>query len=547
MGNLLTNIYCNYTNLEPSLVVFLSGFVIPIGFSLLRFIPFPAFLSTKFNSLFITPPLWGKHHAQPVLFNLVQVPTRGQAFFIAYFIILNFVLSAVNISSLQPNSWYPDGKHDELLTYVSNRVGVLSFANLPLIFLYAGRNNVLLWLTNWSHSTFLLLHRWIAYISTLQACLHSAVWLQNYIATDSYTSESVLQYWYWGIIATLAMSIMLPTAIIPIRQKMYEVFLLWHIALSVLVVAGCYLHIYYRFDNQWGYELWILITIAIWGFDRVMRVLRFARNGVCTAQITPIDDDYIRIDIKGVASPAGHAYLYFPTLTWRVWENHPFSAVSSVLLASEDSASLKKTSESDVEGQRPRISGDASSSNQDLDIKEMNSSSNQVSTNSRSGHLRPPPSLGLTFFMRTRSGLTSQFQGLRSVPVLVESTYGKHEDLAGYPSLICIAGGVGITAVLTYLQGHPGSKKLYWGVRKAGIVKAMDSSLEGIDKEVFIEERMVLKDVLEEALGNASPDGAAVLVSGPASMADEVRVLVSEIGMRGGRGNIKLVEESFTW
>ncbi|RDL35207.1 uncharacterized protein BP5553_07138 [Venustampulla echinocandica] len=443
---------------------------------------------------------------------------------------------------LIPKIYTANGKHDELLTYVSNRIGVLSFANLPLIFLYAGRNNVLLWLTNWSHSTFILLHRWIAYISTLQACIHSAVWLQNYVATGSHTTESKLQYWFWGIIATLSMSILLPSSIIPIRQKAYEVFLLWHISLSVLVIAGCYLHIYYRFENQWGYELWILITIAIWGFDRVMRILRVARNGICTAQITTIDEDYIRIDIKGVASGVGHAYLYFPTLTWRVWENHPFSVASTLLPALEDSASLKKASESDLESDRARTSDKASPSDQDIDIKEISSGSSN-----KSNHLRLPPSLALSFFVRARSGLTTQFPANGSIPVLVESIYGTNEDLSGYPSLICIAGGVGVTAIMPYLQSHPGSKKLYWGVRNAGIVKTLESSFHGIDKEVFVGTKMVIKDVLEDALANASPDGAAVVVSGPSCMADEVRVLVSQIGARGGRSNIKLVEESFTW
>jgi len=52
----------------------------------------------------------------------------------------------------------------EIAVYVSNRLGLLSFADLPLLMLYAGRNNILLWLTIWSHSTFLLLDRWVSYI-----------------------------------------------------------------------------------------------------------------------------------------------------------------------------------------------------------------------------------------------------------------------------------------------------------------------------------------------------------------------------------------------
>lgn len=119
--------------------------------------------------------------------------------------------------------------------------------------------------------------------------------------------------------------------------------------------------------------------------------------------------------------------------------------------------------------------------------------------------------------------------------------------MSGYPMLICIAGGVGITAVMPFLQSHPGSKKLYWGVRNDGIVKAMEASLSGINKEIFIGKRMALRDVMDEAARGSGPIDVAVVVSGPSSMADETRMLVSEFVKKSKRCNIKLVEESFAW
>jgi len=38
-----------------------------------------------------------------------------------------------------------------------------------------------------------------------------------------------------------------------------------------------------------------------------------------------------------------------------------------------------------------------------------------------------------------------------------------------------------------------------------------------------------------------------IVVSGPASMADEVRNLVSEVGRRAGSRKVKLIEETFSW
>jgi hypothetical protein len=467
------------------LVVLLSGVVIPIAFSLVRFLPFPRSWTTKFNAVLLDPPVVGSRHKVPILWGLTFMPTRGQAFFLSYFLVLNVVLSAVGFRSAQPNSWY-GSKSLELANYIGLRQGLLSFANLCLVFLYSSRNNVLLWVTDWSHETFLLLHRFLAGISTLQAILHSLLYLQMYVVQyKMHSSESKLPYWYWGAIATISMSLLLPSSVLPIRRKLYETFLARHIVLSILVVVGCYLHIIDRFQHQWGYEVWIYVVLAIWGFDRIARLLRVIRNGIRTATITDIDDDYLWVSIDGVPGN-GRAYLYFPTLTWRFWENHPFSVASTLL---------------------PIRNGHGTTNEADGDIEKSAAAVQTCSTESSSEqgvHGGEPAfraqKLGLTFLLRKRSGLTSLFKSRSSIPVLVESSYGRHPDLSHYTTLLCGVGGVGITAVLPLLRSHPGQTRLLWGVRNSGIVDAMDDSLNGISKNVFVGKRMSIRNELEKSL-----------------------------------------------
>lgn len=508
-------------------VVFLSGVLIPIGFSLLRIVPFPQRWTTLFNAWIIDPPAIGKHHKVPILWGLTNMPTRGQALFISYLIILNVILNAVGISSRQPNAWFTSTSQ-EIVTYITNRAGCLSFANIPLLILYAGRNNVLIWLTNWSHETFLMVHRYIAGIATLQAVLHSAIYLQLKVASGVHSSESKLPYWYWGAIATISMSILLPMSILPLRRMMYEVFLLWHIAISVLVVVGCYLHIIDRFQHQWGYEVWIYVSMAVWAFDRILRFLRLARNGLRWATISVIDEDYIRIDVEGVARN-GHAYLYFPTLTWRVWENHPFS-VASTMLHSKLDRPEKQPLNSDIEKNGSHVMSSSRSSDRDSDRTQHNEA----------------PKLALTFLLRIRGGLTAMLRARQKIPVLVESGYGAHPDLSEHPTLICVAGGVGVTAVLPLLRAHAGRSRLLWGVRSSGIVEAMSDDLRHVEKEVFVGHRMDVFDELQKELSFAG-ENAVVAVSGPASMADDVRNAVSEIAKSGKKVSVRLVEESFSW
>ena len=103
-------------------------------------------------------PIIGTYHVRPLPIFLGTVPTFGQSLYITLFIILNIVLTAVGYEAVVPHAWFADA-YQEIMAYVMWRTGTLGFAILPLVILFSGRNNILLWLSNWSHSTFLLLHR----------------------------------------------------------------------------------------------------------------------------------------------------------------------------------------------------------------------------------------------------------------------------------------------------------------------------------------------------------------------------------------------------
>ncbi|KAF7116140.1 hypothetical protein CNMCM5793_004160 [Aspergillus hiratsukae] len=172
--------------------------------------------------------------------------------------------------------------------------------------LYTGLNNLLLWLTHWSHSPFVLLYRWVAFICALEA------YLQIYVANNEHSTKTIL----------------IPSSTLPIRKRFYELFQAWHIILSFLALRGCYWHIYLRFAHQLGYETWIYTAFGIWAFKWVFRLLRLERHGVRKAPPTVLDDEYLDVEVPGVHAH-GHVYLYLPTLTWRIWENHPFAAIAS--------------------------------------------------------------------------------------------------------------------------------------------------------------------------------------------------------------------------
>ena len=297
-----------------------------------------------------------------------------------------------------------------------------------------------------------------------------------------------------------------------------------------------------------GYEIWIYIAFAFWAFDRLVRFLKMLKNGIRTAAVTVIDDDYIRLNVPNVFA-SGQAYLYFPTLTCRVWENHPFSVAAGLLArnaifhirqqpAKELPASHRKA---DPE-MNPGLASDAFGLDQPSSVPQRKE-------------------LGLTFFIRTRTGTTALLRTRTTLPVLIESSYGhnffsRHGSgcLASYPNLICIAGGVGITAIVPLLAAHLGYKRLYWGVRSNRLVQALQEALgddvfAGVESKIFQGTRMDLKSILDEEiyLESCVGSGTAILVSGPQDMVNEARAIVSKTTRGKKSAVIGFFEEKYGW
>jgi hypothetical protein len=61
----------------------------------------------------------------------------------------------------------------------------MCYANLILVWLFSGRNNVLLWATGWDYATFSVFHRHIARVATLQAIVHSILYTYQYESSKS--------------------------------------------------------------------------------------------------------------------------------------------------------------------------------------------------------------------------------------------------------------------------------------------------------------------------------------------------------------------------
>ena len=500
-------------------------------------------LVSKSRAYIIWPSTIGTYNVRSLPYLIGNAPTVGQGLYIAVFVILNVVLTSVNYQSRQPNAWYSN-QWQEIMAFVFYRTGVLAYVFAPLVFLFAGRNNILLWLTNWSHSTYLLLHRWVARVFAFQALLHSVLALVLYINDGNYAMEHVQPYWIWGIVATICTVVLTFGSGLHIRRFFYESFLVVHIVICVILIAGCYYHAYDLYGFLGNVEAWIYAMAAVWAFDRFMRIARLVNAGVRRAKVSALGNgaDYIRVDIPGVrwsTEPGKHAYFYFPTLTpLRPWENHPFSVLSTALL--QPSAYRGK---SDGGSLQERSSTDRAGSGFDL---EKRIAVSQPAGSLRDGH----PAIGLTLFIKKGKGITKILKESDDLLTLVEGPYPNNstKQILLCNRLLLIGGGIGITGLVPFVHNH-WNVKLCWSVKPSA--KCLIDELGGVldelaEKEVSIGRRLNIGELLaeEEAAGWAR---VGVVVSGPAGLCDDVRAAVIAAARRSTKTIFELEVEAYSW
>lgn len=240
------------------------------------------------------------------------------------------------------------------------------------------------------------------------------------------------RYWATGVFATVTMSLILPLSIRPLRERAYEAFLVLHIALALATLVLLFYHVEIFGTDYYGY-LWA--CVAVWIFDRVLRVVRIvflSKKGNTIARIThDAPTGLIRLAVTTrrmiTPSPGDYYFLYSPR-SIKPWENHPFTLASWY----------------------PTPGG-----------TEL--------------HFLAKPHGGATRALRNRIAThTTHTDGLGSgmpMTVLLEGPYGTKHNLEGFDRVLLISGGSGITALLPYVhalsKAEHGIKhlRLVWAVR----------------------------------------------------------------------------------
>lgn len=349
----------------------------------------------------------------------------------------------------------------------ADRIGVLAYALTPLSILLASRESLLSLLTGVPYQSFMFLHRWVGYIILIQSSVHTLGWVivegRLYQPQPStWDAEAQELYIQWGFVA-LGLLVLLWVLATPlgIRLTGYEFFRKAHYVLAMVYIGAIIGH----WQNL---QCFLIPGILLWFFDRLARAIRTGmlhyqwvpskgRWGFesAKARITYWEDaesgDVVRLDFDHVQQPweiGQHFFLCFTESS--IWQSHPMTPMS--LPAGDNMGRVRHSYVIRArKGETRKLT--------QIAMKKMAAAGNNGTEITTSVVLTGPYGVGIV------------------------------SDLTPETNVLCVAGGTGITFVLTVLlrmvreNRMPGRKaRLVWAVRRDIDAKWVQQELEEIQE-----------------------------------------------------------------
>ncbi|KAF2499439.1 hypothetical protein BU16DRAFT_271123 [Lophium mytilinum] len=261
-----------------------------------------------------------------------KLPTVGRTSLVVGNVVLLVVLSFYGLDV--KDRW----KYED----IGYRTGFVNMAQLPLIFLLAGKNNIIGFLSGISHERLNWLHRWAArcllFTTTIHMGYFFADWAPyDYIIPQIKSAPLVKE----GVIAWAVLLWMVVSSMTPIRGLYYEVFVIQHLASFAVFLYFVYKH------TPAEVHVYIWIPIGVFVFDRVTRGSSVIYTNLslfhpkqrkagqmsglwaCKAEFTPLAHDTTRITINNPPiswSPGQHVFLSCHSIV--PLQSHPFTVAS---------------------------------------------------------------------------------------------------------------------------------------------------------------------------------------------------------------------------
>ncbi|KAH9226899.1 hypothetical protein K456DRAFT_1876917 [Colletotrichum gloeosporioides 23] len=514
--------------------------------------------SSWLNRTILTPATFGGRCVQD-FGGWGTLPPRLQTLTLMLFVLLNVMCTVFEYRIFEGYGFYPSMTM-QVLRHVSDRTGILSFANFPLIWLFGMRNNLVIWLTGWDFKTYNNFHRWVARIATLEAAIHSigyTLLIFRRGGWDYFWRMCNLTYWWTGELATILMCLLVGSSVFWFRSRQYELFLLLHIALSALILMTMLGHVSI-FKGDYDPLVWV--PAVIWLVDRVIRGARIVAFSPmfwnARALVTYNEDAHMIRVVVPISSSlhtieSGTFYYLMVLNKWNFWESHRFT-VASVSESAQRGESL---------GESSPLLDHSTASSEDTRARTFGSGREMIFL------IRPYDS----FTSRLKDYAETEKSKPATVRVAIDGPYGKSLPLERFSKVLFVVGGSGIAVPLSYLKKLTTSRSqpkligIHWAIRQSGLaVDVLTHELKNVSSHGQVKlhiydlrsghisprgvrfHRLNVEKLIHAVLNTGEKGSLAVVVSGPGRMADETRRAVAS-RMVSSEPRIEYFEESFQW
>ncbi|KAI9786440.1 MAG: hypothetical protein M1839_006900 [Geoglossum umbratile] len=225
---------------------------------------------------------------------------------------------------------------------IGYRCGFVTICQLPLLFLLAGKRNIIGFLTGSSYERLNWLHRWAARCLFFTMLLHMGYFLTSWARFDyimvKFKTDAVTQK---GLGAGVVLSWIMVSSVSPIRGWNYEIFVIQHLLSFTALIVMIYLHV------PQEVRIWVWIPVGLFFLDRLLRLAtvlynnfsifhpRQRRDGkcngiwACKAEFTPLSHSTTRVTITDppISWGAGqHVFLSCHSIV--PLQSHPFTICS---------------------------------------------------------------------------------------------------------------------------------------------------------------------------------------------------------------------------
>lgn len=394
-------------------------------------------------------------------FLTINVPLRHEFIFAFGYAALVMIFMLTPYVFMDGDVLYPS-KWKQMMRYASDRAGIMATVQFPMLYLFAAKNNILIYFTRWSYMKCSVFHRTVAVVTYALFIIHAAM---KHIFSKSY-GGSLTKYYYpvpyfrWGCAAMGLMALMI--ALAPLRSRLYSIFYRLHQSLAAGTLVCSIMHLQnlpfrtplYIACGIWGFD-WILRFLRLWGFNYLLPFITpLAESRQSTFAIARLYDNEtislsVRFPIKWRCGPGEYVFVHFYGMN--ISGGHPFSVVG------------------------PTADGNG--------LKLL---------------ITPRRGTTQTLLRRLKNQNCSQHNPV-SINVWVEGPYGLAIPVERYDIGLFFCGGIGITGMLGYIDRMsqkdsritPRKVVLLWAVKSPKDITSVKSYLvqyklrDGVEIRIF--------------------------------------------------------------